>query len=149
MICGYLCKLNIHMIALLELNPTGNYKIDQSAQLVWPFEITRGSAWKFTVAHTSWASNQSSAVRFWVSVQPGGSSVSQWPQGTWQSVIAGRKGQSWIIYDSGQKNWQFEQVVFAWPVVRDRTYWLNVQNRENKLNGFSLHMTQLFRDTPE
>lgn len=138
-----------HMIPSLELNKTGYYKIDQSASLVWRFEITRGTAYKFSVAHTSWASNQSAAVRFWVSEQPGGISVSGWPQGTWRSVTAGRSGQSFVIYDSLQSEWQFADVIFAWPVMRDKTYYLNIQNRENKQNGFQLIPEQLFRDTPE
>lgn len=136
------------MIPILELNKTGYYQIDQSGLITWPFEITRGTGYKFTVSHTSWATNQTGVVKFWVSKSPGGISVSGWPVGTWRNVTATRMGQSFVIYDSLQSGWSFADVVFAWPVVRDFTYYLNVQNKENKMNGFSLSIEQLFRDQP-
>lgn len=72
-----------------------------------------------------------------------------WPQGTWRSITAGRSGASFVIYDSLQSGWQFNDVVFAWPAVRDITYYLNIQNLENKLNSFYLMPEQMFRDIPE
>lgn len=137
------------MIPELQLNTSGYYQIAQSAQMCWPFEITRGTAYKFTHAHTQWAQNQSFSIRFWVSKTPGGISVHGWPQGSWRTVTAQRSAQSFVIYDGLQSNWQFTDVTFAWSVVRDNTYYLNVQNLENKSNAYYLMPEQILRDTPE
>lgn len=136
------------MTQLLEINPTGYYNIDQSSQLYWPFEIARGSAWQFSVSHTSFYNNQTFSVRFWVSKTPGGISVSGWPTGTWRFVSATKAATRFVIYDSLQAGWQFPDVLFSWGVVRDQTYYLNVQNVENKHNSFYLDRQQLFRDEP-
>ena len=134
---------------LLEISDTGYYKINQSSHLYWPFEITRGSAWQFSVSHTSFYNNQSFSVRFWVSKTPGGASVSGWPLGAWRFVSATKAASRFVIYDSLQTGWRFEDLLYSWPVVRDQEYYLNIQNVENKNNSFYLDRQQLFRDTPQ
>jgi hypothetical protein len=137
------------MIPQLELNPSGYYKIQASGTLMHTFDVGRAAAWEFKVSHSTWANNQSHTMRFWVSESPGGSSVHGWPQGVWRFVTASRQAQKFIIYDSLQSGWKFDDVVFAWPVMRDRTYYLMIQNVENKVNGFGLDIRELYNDPPQ
>lgn len=137
------------MIPELELNTSGYYKIDASGMLMHTFDVSRAAAWEFKVSHNTWANNQSHTMRFWVSEAPGGASVHGWPQGVWRTVTAQRSAQKFIVYDSLQSGWQFTDVIFAWPVMRDRTYYLMIQNRENKVNGFGLDIRELYNDPPQ
>lgn len=133
----------------LSLNLTGYYQIDKSEIMYWQFDITQAVAYKFVISHSSWAQNQSHTMKFWVSDMPGGMSVHGWPQGVYRTFTATKQAQKFVMYDSLQTNWQFDDVILAWPVMRDKTYYLMIQNRENKVNGFGLQVEKLFNPVPK
>ena len=127
-------------IPQITLNDTGYYTIYRSSQLVLPFRLEYATGKIFRVAHTNFGKNQSFTVKFWVSETPGGISVSGWPVGQYRFVIPCQKGISFVYYDSSFPVPDIRDAIFTWPLAWQNQYYLNVQNLENRDNGFYLRI---------
>jgi len=131
------------MIPQIVLNNTGYYDIYRSSQLIHPFKLEYGTGIIFRVAHTNYGKNQSWTIRFWVSQTPGGISVSGWPVGQYRFVNPLQTGVSFGFYDSTFANPNPPGVDWMWPLGWQNQYYLNVQNLENRDNGFYLRMEEI------
>ena len=123
--------------SFLTLNDTGYYTIAQSGFQVLPLTLQAGQTLRFTVSHSYFTRNQSWSMRFWLSVTPQGDSLSDVLNPNWAWVSPLSKGQSFVLQDVTLPTTPDDSVV--WSVSAPTgAYTLNIQNMENKLNGFYL-----------
>ena len=128
------------MLQQLELNDTGYYQIAIGMQYWVPVSVGYRNALIATAAHSNFFKNQNWSMRFWFSKEPNGISISGRPRPQWAYVDPLKLPSRFGIYDFEQVPPRFDDVLWLWPVVRDTVYYLNIQNRETKANGFFLKL---------
>jgi hypothetical protein len=120
-------------------NTTGYYSIDASMKYVLPFECVLGEKLVFTAAHSNFFKNQNWSMRFWISKIKDGVSITQEPQANLAYVNPLKLPVNFGVYDV---TWYTQptrdQEVWLAPVAPAITYYLNIQNLENRPNGFYL-----------
>lgn len=127
------------MISQLTFNKTGYYQINQSAIVYMPFQVPLGDQVLFTCAHSNFSKNQSWSIRLWISDVIRGDSITQLPQAN-RSYVNPLKlpvlfGAYDLTFNTIPTN---PSAMWIAPVAPNHTYYLNIQNMENKLNGFYL-----------
>ena len=128
------------MLQELELNSTGYYQIATGVQYWVPVSVSYRSAAIVTAAHTNFFKNQNWSMRFWFSREPNGITISGRPRPQWAYVDPLKLPVKFGIYDFESVPPAMDDTVWLWPVVRDTVYYLNVQNRETRANGFFLKL---------
>ena len=128
------------MLQELELNSTGYYQIATGVQYWVPVSVSYRSAAIVTAAHTNFFKNQNWSMRFWFSREPNGITISGRPRPQWAYVDPLKLPVKFGIYDFENVPQAMDDTVWLWPVVRDTVYYLNVQNRETRANGFFLKL---------
>lgn len=124
------------MLQPLVTNESGYYQIPIGIQYYLPVSVGYRSATIVTAAHSNFFKNQNWSMRFWFSKQPNGPSISARPLGQLAFVDPLKIPVKFGLYDFEQPKPILEGVQWVWPVVRDTTYYLNIQNRETRANGF-------------
>jgi len=126
------------MLQQLEQNTTGYYQIGIGIQYYLPVMVGYRSALIVTAAHSNFFKNQNWSMRFWFSRVPNDISISGVSQPQLAYVDPLKEPVRFGLYDFDQEKPQLDRVQWVWPVVTDTRYYLNIQNRETKANGFYL-----------
>jgi hypothetical protein len=135
--------LNSNMLQQLALNNTGNYEIPIGIQFWLPVQFGTREALVATVAHNSWARNQSWSIRFWFSREPNGPSITSWPNPNLADVSAVRSPTRFGLYDFEAPKPNLSGVQWLWPATKNTTFYLNIQNRETRANAFLLTLEHM------
>jgi hypothetical protein len=123
-------------------NSTGYYTIEQSGKQYLPFECGVGEKILFTVAHSNFFKNQNWSIRFWISDRIDGEAINQLPQSTQAYVNPLKLPINFGVFDlTFFLRPNTEGTVWLAPVAPNQKYYLNVQNLENRNNGFYLVKT--------
>lgn len=132
------------MQTLIE-NDTGYYTIDASTKMVLPFECTIGHKLVFTAAHSNFFKNQNWSIRFWISKEKDGVSLTQEPRANLAYVNPLKLPVHFGVYDvTWHTQPSLNDNLWLLPVAPAINYYLNIQNLENRPNGFYL----VFSRTP-
>ena len=123
-------------------NSTGYYAIEQSGKLYLPFECLVGEKVIFTAAHSNFFKNQNWSIRFWVSEKPDGTAINQLPEPVKAYVNPLKLPINFGVFDlTFFLRPQMDNTVWLAPVAPNYKYYLNVQNLENRNNGFYMVKT--------
>lgn len=128
------------MLQKLELNSSGYYQIPTGVQFWLPVGVSYRSATIATVAHSNFFKNQNWSMRFWFSSSINGISVSARPRPQLGYVDPLKLPVKFGLYDIDQAAPTFDDVQWVWPVLTDTQYYLNIQNKETRPNGFFLQL---------
>lgn len=121
----------------LILNNTGYYTLDQSGWVYLPFVCEQGEQVIFTTAHSNFFKNQNWSVRFWISFTPRGEAINQQPQPSKAFVNPLKLPVNFGVYDlTFFLRPPLQNAIWLSPASPGLTYYLNVQNLENRPNGF-------------
>lgn len=118
---------------------TGYYQLARSSLMYMPFQVPLGEQILFTCAHSNFFKNQNWSVRLWISETIRGNSITQLPQATLAYVTPLKLPVLFGAYDVTFRSMP-KNPTARWtaPVAPNHTYYLNIQNMENKDNGFYL-----------
>lgn len=131
--------VNMLMIQQMIENSTGYYTIEQSSKLYLAFECEVGEKLIFSAAHSNFFKNQNWSIRFWISVRPDGPAINQLPLSSKAYVNPLKLPVNFGVYDlTFFIQPKIQDVIWLAPVAPNQTYYLNVQNLENRNNGFYL-----------
>ena len=132
------------MLQQLELNTTGYYQIATGIQYYVPVSVSYREALIATAAHSNFFKNQNWSMRFWFSKNINGSSISYKPRPQLGYVdplkIPVKFGLCTIEQAGIDLTGVLEGVQWLWPVLPDTLYYLNIQNKETRPNGFFLQL---------
>ena len=127
------------MNSQLIIIDTGYYQLPKSSLLYLPFKVPLGEQVLFTCAHSNFFKNQNWSVRLWISDTIQGDSITQLPQANLAYVTPLKLPVLFGVYDVTYRTLpQPSPAVWIAPVAPMITYYLNIQNMENKDNGFYL-----------
>lgn len=123
----------------LIITETGYYQLARSSLVYLPFQVPLGEQVLFTCAHSNFFKNQNWSVRFWISEVIQGASITQLPDPNLAYVTPLKLPVVFGAYDVTFRSAPTTPVA-KWkaPVAPMLTYYLNIQNMENKDNGFYL-----------
>lgn len=122
----------------LTLSATGYYEIEASETLWHPFQISPKGFVTFTSAHTKFYNNQNWTIRLWVSEKPSGISLTGTPLSIQRFVSPLKLPQKFGFYDVTNGVLKDNTLLFAYGLAPDTTYYINIDNVENRKNGFYL-----------
>lgn len=122
----------------LVTNPSHYYEIEASSTLWTPFEIPEKHAVIFSAAHTNFYSNQNWSIRLWASTNPSGISVTGSPLSIQRYVSPLKSPQKFGFFDLTNGIYKDNTILWSYPLAPVVTYYMNIQNVENRKNAFYL-----------
>jgi hypothetical protein len=122
----------------LILNSSGYYEIPASLTLWHPFQVPERCALVFSTAHTNFYSNQNWSIRVWASERQSGISLTGSPLSSQRYVSPLKMPQKFGFYDVTYKVYADNTLLWSYGLAPLNTYYLNIQNVENRKNAFYL-----------
>jgi hypothetical protein len=117
---------------------TDYYEIEASETLWHPFQIPNKGFVIFTAAHTKFYNNQNWTIRLWASEKVSGISLTGSPLATQRFVSPLKTPQKFGFYDVTNGIYPNNTLLFSYPIAPETPYYINIENVENKKNGFYL-----------
>lgn len=129
----------------LVVQPESYYQIEGS-QTVWhKLRFEPGTVTQISAAHTSFFKNQNWSLRFWISHEPLGVSVTREPNPQNTFVIPLKTPVRFGIYDIAYGAApQVPEMIWIYPASPENTYYVNIKNLENKPNAFYFKVDTLY-----
>lgn len=112
--------------------------VPRSQTVCFGFSLATYDSIKVIANHVSFYDNQQNTVRMWPSNEPNGRSITIAPFSGRESVRLNGDGYVWNFYAIGKQQYQQADANLNQWIADDTTYFMNVQNLENKDNHFYL-----------
>jgi hypothetical protein len=122
----------------LVLTTTGYYEIEASETLWHPFQISSKGYVIFSAAHTKFYNNQNWTIRVWASDKISGISITGSPLASQRFISPLKIPQKFGFYDVTNGIYKDNTLMWAYGLAPDTTYYINIENVENRKNGFYL-----------
>ncbi len=119
-------------------NTTGYYEIAASLTLYTQFKVPPKGTVIFSAAHTNFYSNQNWSIRLWASERPSGISLTGSPLSVQRFVSPLKTPQKFGFYDLTNGVYTDNTLLWCYGLAPDVTYYINIENVENKKNAFYL-----------
>jgi hypothetical protein len=129
----------------LVVQPEHYYQIEGSQTLWYKLPFEPQTVMQISAAHTSFFKNQNWSLRFWISNQPLGVSVTRepHPQNTFVNPL--KNPVRFGIYDIALGSAPvIPEMVWCHVASTELDYYVNIRNLENKQNSFYMSVDTLY-----
>lgn len=124
-----------------EHNPEHNYSIPRSQTQCWEVIMGDWQQVRIVVSHNNLIGNQNLTIRAWMSIDPNGPSIIPPLSVIPSTVHVTTIGTSWTFYKTIVDPSMVEQSDIVYPIGPASIHYFNIQNCENRDNGYYLRFT--------